>query len=292
MKIIFIHGMNQQNHNAETLKNHWLNIFQSGINALQLDVCSNDLNIEVPFYGDLILKHQFNNSFDLEAFLPKPLLRRHPAPAVQEPIAAQAATIPVLPHFLKEKNLTFTRRLYLSSQLAKDRALREFAIVLNHFPRLHESLIHKFLIETYMYLANPDFMEEVHQRILLSVGADEELMIIGHSLGSVIAYNLLHCRQPLFQVRRFITLGSPLAFRVIQSRLTQPVTRPETLQGDWYNFYSHDDFLTTFPLAGTPFDFQPAIINQPISTFISKPHEIIGYLQHPSVVKKVLELIA
>ena len=35
MKIIFIHGMNQQNYNADTLKQFWLDIFKLGISELQ-----------------------------------------------------------------------------------------------------------------------------------------------------------------------------------------------------------------------------------------------------------------
>lgn len=34
MKIIFIHGMNQQNYNAESLKQHWVDILQQGIDEL------------------------------------------------------------------------------------------------------------------------------------------------------------------------------------------------------------------------------------------------------------------
>ena len=38
MKIIFIHGMNQQTYNAESLKQNWLDIFKLGINELHLPV--------------------------------------------------------------------------------------------------------------------------------------------------------------------------------------------------------------------------------------------------------------
>lgn len=294
MKIIFIHGMNQQNYNADNLKQHWLDIFQQGINELKLDILAKELDISLPFYGDLITKHQLSNRFDLDAFLPKSWinfhLHKHSATAPST-VLNTAPTIPILPYFMPEHELKLSKRLYLASQLFKDKALKEFSVILNNFPKLHESLIHKFLIETYLYLANPQFMDEVHQRILASLEADETYIIVAHSLGTVIAYNLLQQLQSHYKIQRFITLGSPLAFKVIQSKLTQPIHRPQCLNGDWHNFYSPDDFLTAFPLVNAPFDFQPAILNTSISTFIHSPHQIAGYLQHPAVIKNIVEVL-
>ncbi|WP_336933620.1 hypothetical protein [Acinetobacter bereziniae] len=294
MKIIFIHGMNQQNYNADNLKQHWLDIFQQGINELKLAISAKELDISLPFYGDLITKHQLSNRFDLDAFLPKSWLNfhlhKHSATAPST-VLNTAPTIPILPYFMPEHELKLSKRLYLASQLFKDKAVKEFSVILNNFPKLHESLIHKFLIETYLYLANPQFMDEVHQRILASLEADQSHVIVAHSLGTVIAYNLLQQLSPQYKIQRFITLGSPLAFKVIQSKLTPPIQSPTCLNGDWHNFYSPDDFLTAFPLVNAPFDFQPAILNTSISTFIHSPHQIAGYLQHPAVIKNIVETL-
>ncbi|HCK28991.1 MAG TPA: hypothetical protein DHW29_01435, partial [Acinetobacter ursingii] len=62
--------------------------------------------------------------------------------------------------------------------------------------------------------------------------------IVAHSLGTVIAYNLLQQLSKKVKIKRFITLASPLAFRVVQSRLNRPTEQLEALQGDWHNFYS------------------------------------------------------
>ncbi len=294
MKIIFIHGMNQQNYDAEKLKQHWLDVFKQGINNLQLHVNLDQLEISLPFYGDLITKHQLSNNFDLGAFLPKSVLNFHlhkQTTPTETIINKLNQAIPLLPAFVQNQNLTISTRLYLASQLVKDKALKEFSLVINNFPKLHESLIHKFLIETYLYLADAEFMNEVHQLILSSLEKGQQHIIVAHSLGTVIAYNLMRQLQPEYAIKRFITLGSPLAFHVIQSKLIQPIERPKNLCGDWHNFYSPDDFLTTFPLINAPFNFHPEIINTSISTFINSPHEIIGYLQHPAVIQNILELI-
>ncbi|WP_089605166.1 lipase family protein [Acinetobacter piscicola] len=294
MKIIFIHGMNQQNYSAESLKQHWIDIFQQGIDELQINFNTHDLKIALPFYADLLIKHQLSNSFDLNHFLPKSLLEYHLHKNNQtvKPLIIQPnKEIPPLPYFQPKQDLKLSAHLYLLSQLIKDKALKEFVSILNNFPKLHENLIHKFLIETYLYLANPEFMNEVHQRILTSFEENEEHIIVAHSLGTVIAYRLLQQLKSKYCIQRFITLGSPLAFKVIQSKLIQPIVRPTSLHGEWFNFYSSDDFLTTFPLVNYPFNFNPRIINTAISTFINSPHEIVGYLQHPAVIQNILDPI-
>ena len=193
-----------------------------------------------------------------------------------------------LPIFNPDQAASFTQRITTISELTKDHAFRELSLLMNHYPKIHESFIHQFLIETYLYLSDADFMHEVHHRIMRDLHPTKEHIIVAHSLGTVIAYNLLH-QFSGFKVRRFITLGSPLSFKVIQEKLKPPISRPSQLQGDWFNFYSPIDFLTAFPLSEAPFNFHPPIINQSIQTPIKNPHQISGYLEHPAVIQSILD---
>ncbi|WP_130802443.1 hypothetical protein [Acinetobacter ihumii] len=293
MKLIFIHGAQQQSFNAESLQDHWLNILQLGLNNLDINVPLESLNFAFPYYGDLIHQHALNQlETPLDAFMPQAWqdwhlpYRQHPEP---QQIDQEKRLIPLLA--LHQQELSLTSRLYLFSHLAKDHVLREFVMLLNKFPKLHENMLHRYILEVYLYLANPDFMQDVHQRVMQSFEQDEEYIIVAHSLGTVIAYNLMQQLPENIKVQRFITLASPLAFRVVQSRLKASQEHLQALQGNWYNFYSHEDYLTTFPLDHGFFNVQPSIINQGISTFAHKPHEIIGYLQHPLVVQSIIETI-
>lgn len=290
MKILFIHGMNQQKYTAQSLQKYWCDIFNQGINDCHISLKS-PLNIQLAFYGDLITAHHLSNHFDVDTLLPKFLLDFHVPYFSKKPSSTLVPHISSIPTFSSQHPMPIKTQLYLASQIIKDSALREFVLLLNHFPQLHESLIHRFLIETYLYLDNPTFLQEVHQRVLSCLDPREEYIIVAHSLGTVIAYNLLQHIHSNYTIRRFITLGSPLAFRVIQSKITHPIVRPMSLHGDWFNFYSRDDFLTAFPLSDTPFNFEPPIFNQQIHTFINHPHNIIGYLQHPAVIQAILKLI-
>ena len=185
------------------------------------------------------------------------------------PASSSAATPPTVdqrsdqicdvPQLNLDDALKFNQKLRFITALSKDIALRDFVILLNYFPRLHASLLQKFLQETYLYLANPEFMQEVHLRIRHQLYSSKPQIVVAHSLGTVIAYNYL-IEYPELNIKRFITLGSPLAFRVIQAHLQQPIIRPAAISGDWINFYSPDDFLTAFPLTKILLTF-----NRPLS---------------------------
>ena len=106
-------------------------------------------------------------------------------------------------------DLAMIKKKLLDERLtAKDQSLKELMILLDHFPKLHEELMHTFLIETYCYLANQSFMQRVHQRIRIGIPVQQPCIIVAHSLGSVIAYNLLRQMCNISNIQGFITLGS------------------------------------------------------------------------------------
>ena len=265
MRIIFIHGINQQKYNAQTFQDHWTKVFEIGVSSSQLNL--DKVHLEFPFYGDILKDFSQHQKRIKQHLIDTP--------------------IPLLPHY-HQKNSSLIRKIILASQFAKDHMLKEMVGLLNHFPNFHESLVQKFLCETYLYWYEPAFKTQIYERIQHSFKANEEHIVIAHSLGTVVAYDLLQQLSPQYKVIRFITLASPLPFNVIQKHIQQPIKRPLALCGDWFNFYSSDDYLTTQPLMPPLFNLQPAIINKKIHTFLDKPHEIVGYLQHPSVIKCIL----
>ncbi|WP_374662995.1 alpha/beta hydrolase [Acinetobacter sp.] len=288
MNIVFIHGMNQQRQTARSLEKRWLNLLEQSLKNIHQHCHFPYLkqHFRMPFYGDLLSRHHLENTLSASTLMPQTWIHLpfiHPA----KPEEHQPAANP-LPEMQMNDSHSFQHELHTLGALSKDYALRDFALLMNYFPKLHATLLHKFLVETYLYLSNPHFMHEVHVRIHEQLHSTKPNVIVAHSLGSVIAYHFL-LLHPELNVPCFITLGSPLAFRVIQGHLPQPIQRPAVISGDWINFYSHDDFLTAFPLQNAPFDFSPAIINHQIRTSIDRPHDIDGYLKHPDVIQAIVD---
>ncbi|MGW1107486.1 hypothetical protein [Streptomyces sp. NPDC002540] len=74
------------------------------------------------------------------------------------------------------------------------------------------------------YLLDDDLRTAARERVQEQIGPDTHVLI-GHSLGSVIAYEAL-CAMPEHPVKALITLGSPLGMRMVFDRL---LPHP----GDW-----------------------------------------------------------
>ncbi|MGH3888496.1 MAG: hypothetical protein ACRDSZ_18385 [Pseudonocardiaceae bacterium] len=79
------------------------------------------------------------------------------------------------------------------------------------------------------YLHKPAVRHEARQRVADTVD-DDTVVLVGHSLGSVVAYEAL-CANPHWTVRVLVTLGSPLGIpNLIFDRL-QPAPRAPTRAG-------------------------------------------------------------
>lgn len=297
MQIIFIHGMNQQQQTARSLEQHWLALLSQGLKQSHQETFLSYIqhHMRMPFYGDLLTRYHLQNMLQASTLTPQtwphfPFIHRTELPEKSPKVLEHHAVQNNLPDITLNDAIGLSQSFKSITALGKDLALRDFAVLMNYFPKLHATLLHKFLVETYLYLSNPHFIQAVHTRLHEQLHQTKPTLLIAHSLGSVIAYHFL-LLHPELNIQHFITLGSPLAFRVIQAHLPQPLQRPDAISGDWLNFYSHDDFLSAFPLSQAPFDFQPAIINQQIQTSIEHPHDIAGYLTHPEVIATILQVL-
>ncbi|MDH6488456.1 hypothetical protein [Streptomyces sp. SAI-127] len=86
----------------------------------------------------------------------------------------------------------------------------------------------------------------ITSRVLDAVDPRLPLVVVGHSLGSVVAYEALHqLPQP---ARLFVTLGSPLATAgvVLHRVRPHPARTPGSVER-WLNFWDRDDIVVCRP---------------------------------------------
>jgi hypothetical protein len=120
-------------------------------------------------------------------------------------------------------------------------------------------------------------MQERLQKALDAVA--DPIVLIAHSLGSVIAYDVLsEQRYSKRQIRLFITIGSPLGIPVIQCFLTRPLRAHRSISA-WYSFSDRWDPVALdqtlsdrFQPAGTIFDGRVMNPDRPLR------HAAVGYL--------------
>lgn len=92
------------------------------------------------------------------------------------------------------------------------------------------------------FLNNQQIRAQVHRRILEQLPTEGEIVLLGHSLGSVIAADLLRRLPPELTVKGFVTIGSPLAngqFNV--DDLFKLLRTPLSNVSWWVNFWSGSD---------------------------------------------------
>ncbi len=150
---------------------------------------------------------------------------------------------------------------------------------------LTERVLKALLKDSAAYFFNPELKSRIQDRLkALLVPQDEPYIIVSHSQGTIISYDVLHALADQgVRVSHWFTLGSPLGIQEVQDNLTQPLRVPANV-GRWLNFADRlDPVALDNALAG---DFEPAakitdktVVNRDslrLSGF--NPHSATGYL--------------
>lgn len=138
--------------------------------------------------------------------------------------------------------------------------------------------------DVFLYLELDRIREEIDS-IVSAALTDAPTVVVGHSLGSVVAFNVLRSRR--YQVPLLVTLGSPLGINAVRRRLA-PIAYPGRV-GEWHNFFDDRDIVALRPLDATYFPVDPAVQNFPaIKNSTDNRHGISGYLNTAEVARSVL----
>jgi len=138
----------------------------------------------------------------------------------------------------------------------------------------------------------------------------KEIMLISHSMGTVIAYDVLAQLEPELPIHTLITLGSPLGLPTIMKKIYSEQGRdftrektlptPENITNQWLNFSDLDDHIAmNYTLRD---DFAPNsrgvapedVIVKNDYEFRRKPnhHKSYGYLRTPELARVIRDFSA
>ena len=136
------------------------------------------------------------------------------------------------------------------------------------------------------YMTDEDVRAAVLSNILDDIPATGEVILIGHSLGSVIAIDLLDHLHPKLQVRRFITIGSPAGSPSLHAGSDRILQRfPYARVDDWSNFLDcYDPVTAGRGLTGIFNGAQDFGING------AREHSAHLYLKHPAVASVIADI--
>ncbi|MEU1407879.1 alpha/beta hydrolase [Streptomyces sp. NPDC005728] len=166
---------------------------------------------------------------------------------------------------------------------------------LDHIPWLSQAglaglaRINKTLAQIVRYLTEPDIraraIGEVHRHLDINTR-----VVIGHSLGSVVAYEAIRAHQHPLPL--LITLGSPLGLSTINRRLQHPPAFPPRL-ARWVNLADRDDIVAARPHLAAVFDVNRPPTARFVSTYTvdngARPHSPGFYLTKTTTGQAIAE---
>lgn len=142
--------------------------------------------------------------------------------------------------------------------------------------------------------------ELIKQRLAdaLEEHKNDEILLIAHSMGSIVAFDVLSFIAPQVKVHTFITMGSPLGLPVVISKIAsqykknpsseKEMVTPPGIYGNWFNFSDVLDKITLSYNLSQKFKFNEnaikprdfGVANDYFSeTGEHNPHKSYGYLR-------------
>lgn len=195
-------------------------------------------------------------------------------------------------------------------------------IFLNDDYSLNFSSLNDLILETYFKDLDAYYSDEIEGKYqpvkeilrerlksVLKLYKDEEILLIAHSMGSIIAFDVLSLFKDEVQIDTLITIGSPLGLPVVVSkiakelnlknRVSEKLVAPSSIKNFWYNFsdledkvafnYKLNDDISESSNGLTVNDY--IVTNNYISDGHHNPHKSYGYLRTPEVAEKIYQFL-
>ena len=153
-----------------------------------------------------------------------------------------------------------------------------------------DDMLDRFTHDVYVYLKQPSIRRAV-DALVAAAFKPGRTVVVGHSLGSVVGYNVLRAMDGGADVVRYVTVGSPLGIRAIQGLLDGPLEMPACVH-DWYNAMDERDVVALRPLDAATFPVRPPIRNKTsVKNTTKNRHGISGYLDDRDVAKEIFSAL-
>lgn len=286
--LVFVHGRAQHGKDAVALKKEWIISLKAGLAKSGLTLPIPDDQIRFPYYGDTL--DQIVNGAS-------------PDDAV-EVVVRGLQLSPDEQAFFEEYLAELKKATGISDAEVED-ALRGLgplhrgplnwewvqailSVLDKTVPFASGAGVALFTNDVFQYLHRNDLRTVMDKGVRSAFLPGSEAVVVSHSLGTVVAYNVLRNETPPanLKVPLFVTLGSPLAISAVKRKL-QPVSHPQTVD-HWFNAMDERDVVSLYPLTSDHFAVFPPIENMTtVENFTENHHGISGYLSDMEVARRI-----
>lgn len=285
--LVLLHGRAQEGREPSRLKDLWVQALREGVAAAGEALEVKSERIRFVFYGDALRDSLTQEQLeDVERVAVRgPTQVAHEEMFIREVLLEALRSVQqASAESEKPTTLTTHRRGGGRTSLALMRALDEY------LPGSAGAAIAFMARDVHAYLSRPGVRDLIEDGFRRALPDSCPAVVVGHSLGSVVAYNVL--RREAFShpwnIRLFVTLGSPLGLRAIRRRL-EPLSYPRSVR-EWLNARDPRDAVA---LRGLERFYRPragaaaiAEIDDIVNT-TSKHHGVEGYLSDKRIAKRI-----
>ncbi len=295
--ILLIHGINNQDNSKENIERTWSDALKSRIDATELTMLNN-VKFIAAFYGDLLVEE----AESWEKIQP-----------TSSPMGVSSSDDDYADNEVASLYIEFQQKYGISdAQVAKELDDRDNLQAQKPMAKgIHKSWIKAivralekalpsgggrvakaFLIQAAAYLHKPGLKEKVDdlvmEQIIAGLPEDEKVVIISHSLGTVVAYDLMRRLRHKVKVKLLLTTGSPLGIEIVKRRLGPPLICLPNVE-KWVNVSDEEDFVALqTELTETTFGCGNIKNISHLDNGNEDAHDILKYLAHDVVAKEIV----
>lgn len=296
-QLVMVHGRSQQQKDSVALKAEWLDALHEGLAKSNLTLPIGEQDVRFPFYGDTLYDLVGGVSADAAAEV---IVR-----GTNTADAEKQFTRAVIEEIRKKAGVTKAQLAEVSGEDVVERGpvnwewLQSVLKAIDRFvPHGSGTSIALFTRDVYEYLKNPNIRQAIDNGVSAAMVPGMETVVVGHSLGTVVAYNLMRQQGHLhgWKVPLYVSLGSPLAIQEIKRTLGREAAPrcPECVSA-WFNAMDERDVVALYPLNAANFPLTPSnpkIENkQNVRNKTSNRHGIAGYLDDQEVAKRIYDAL-
>ncbi|THA82601.1 serine protease [Streptomyces sp. A0592] len=286
--LVFLHGRSQQGKDPEVLRRGWTGGLNHGLTRAGLRTVDPE-HVWFPYYGDRIVEAIGQHEALPASYADAPAMAALEAFAARsehgtyEQLVIEAAVLAGMPPNGQEAAENIGSTIVGSLQgalgwLAAKTDVDALAIA-------------TVFRDVDAYLGDQAVRDAVLDRVAEEIPHEGELVLVTHSLGTVVGMDLVANRLPPgMKVTLLVTAGSPLGMNAVTSRLIPPGTdRPGAVR-EWVNAWCPTDAVAI----GCPLEpvwgkltEEHAVVNAS-----DRAHSIEEYLAHPEVATAIDTFLA
>lgn len=283
-RLLLVHGRSQQGKDPQQLKAAWLAALQRGADHIHVPMPQN-LDVALPFYGDKL--DEFTRAFDIPL---TSTLQARGGGVDDEFLAFQAE---VAEELRVQAGVTDAQvdAEYGDQPGARGPLNWKWVQAIlraldKHGQGMNQSSLEIFTRDVFLYSTRAGVRDEIDRMVAAKL-TEEPTVVVGHSLGSVVAYSVLSTDRRSLHIPLLATVGSPLAVRAVRDQF-RPLRSPAPV-AEWFNAFDPRDVVALYPLDGNNFPVVPGVENySKVNNHTDNRHGIDGYLDDGEVARRLI----